>query len=141
MFERILPLFGVATSVQSFARVIPAGEPAKNPSSILDFQVQDNDGKTVDRYQVSGRGPPVHQHRQPVRLHPPVTRGWRRSTRNNKSRGFEVLAFPANEFGRQEPGNNAEIKTFCNLELHAGCQGFQSLIAYCKSACRRNLGR
>ena len=27
--------------------------------------------------------------------------------------GFEVLAFPANNFGKQEPGTNAEIKGFC----------------------------
>ena len=27
--------------------------------------------------------------------------------------GFEVLAFPANNFGQQEPGSNAEIKGFC----------------------------
>lgn len=26
-----------------------------------------------------------------------------------KDRGFEILAFPANDFGRQEPGNNEEI--------------------------------
>jgi len=30
-----------------------------------------------------------------------------------KDRGFEVLAFPANEFGAQEPGTNEEIKAFC----------------------------
>jgi len=30
------------------------------------------------------------------------------------SRGFEVLGFPANEFGAQEPGSNAEIQQFCS---------------------------
>lgn len=30
-----------------------------------------------------------------------------------KDRGFEVLAFPCNDFGEQEPGTNEEIKTFC----------------------------
>ncbi|MBC7465005.1 MAG: glutathione peroxidase [Bdellovibrio sp.] len=30
-----------------------------------------------------------------------------------KSQGFTVLAFPANEFGAQEPGTNAEIQDFC----------------------------
>ncbi len=30
-----------------------------------------------------------------------------------KDRGFEVLAFPANDFMRQEPGTNAEIRAFC----------------------------
>jgi len=30
-------------------------------------------------------------------------------------RGFEILAFPANNFGREEPGTEAEIKSFCSL--------------------------
>lgn len=30
-----------------------------------------------------------------------------------KERGFEVLAFPTGSFGRQEPGTDAEIKSFC----------------------------
>ena len=29
------------------------------------------------------------------------------------ARGFEVLAFPCNQFGGQEPGDAAEIATFC----------------------------
>lgn len=28
-------------------------------------------------------------------------------------KGFEILAFPANNFGQQEPGTNEEIKGFC----------------------------
>jgi glutathione peroxidase len=31
-----------------------------------------------------------------------------------KGRGFVVLGFPANNFGGQEPGTNAEIKAFCS---------------------------
>lgn len=30
-----------------------------------------------------------------------------------QERGFEILAFPANDFGKQEPGTNQEIKGFC----------------------------
>ena len=29
--------------------------------------------------------------------------------------GFEVLAFPCNQFGEQEPGDEEEIKNFCSL--------------------------
>lgn len=29
--------------------------------------------------------------------------------------GFEVLGFPANNFGGQEPGSDEEIKQFCNV--------------------------
>ena len=29
-------------------------------------------------------------------------------------RGFEILGFPCNQFGRQEPGSDAEIADFCH---------------------------
>jgi len=32
-----------------------------------------------------------------------------------KDRGFEVLGFPCDQFGHQEPGSDAEIKEFCQL--------------------------
>jgi glutathione peroxidase len=31
-----------------------------------------------------------------------------------RERGFEVLAFPANDFLRQEPGTDAEIREYCS---------------------------
>ena len=31
-----------------------------------------------------------------------------------KDQGFTILGFPANNFGQQEPGTDAEIKTFCS---------------------------
>ena len=30
-------------------------------------------------------------------------------------KGLEILAFPCNQFGQQEPGSNAEIQQFCRL--------------------------
>ena len=35
--------------------------------------------------------------------------------REYAGRGFEVLGFPCNQFGAQEPGNAEEIATFCSL--------------------------
>ena len=32
-----------------------------------------------------------------------------------KDRGFAVLGFPCDQFGNQEPGNEAEIAQFCSL--------------------------
>lgn len=32
-----------------------------------------------------------------------------------KDAGFVVLGFPCNQFGKQEPGSNTEIKEFCSL--------------------------
>lgn len=34
-----------------------------------------------------------------------------------KKEGFEILAFPANNFGAQEPGTNEEIKEFCESKF------------------------
>ena len=31
------------------------------------------------------------------------------------ARGLEVLGFPCNQFGHQEPGSDADIKSFCDL--------------------------
>jgi glutathione peroxidase len=33
--------------------------------------------------------------------------------KSKKNGGFAILGFPANEFGSQEPGTDAEIKEFC----------------------------
>jgi len=33
-----------------------------------------------------------------------------------KDRGFVIIGIPANNFGSQEPGTNAEIKTFCKTK-------------------------
>jgi glutathione peroxidase len=32
-----------------------------------------------------------------------------------KDKGFEILGFPCNQFGRQEPGTESEIEQFCEL--------------------------
>lgn len=32
-------------------------------------------------------------------------------------RGFEILAFPCDQFGHQEPGTDAEIATFCDTRF------------------------
>jgi glutathione peroxidase len=34
--------------------------------------------------------------------------------RKYKDRGFAVLGFPCDQFGHQEPGDEAEIRTFCS---------------------------
>ena len=35
--------------------------------------------------------------------------------RKYRERGFEVIGFPCNQFGAQEPGNAEEIASFCSL--------------------------
>jgi glutathione peroxidase len=38
--------------------------------------------------------------------------------RRHKARGFAVLGFPCNQFGGQEPGDDADIKRFCFLKYN-----------------------
>jgi glutathione peroxidase len=45
-----------------------------------------------------------------------------------KDRGFAVLGFPANEFGAQEPGTNAEIATFCESRFGVRFPMFEKIV-------------
>ena len=42
-------------------------------------------------------------------------------------RGFSVLAFPCNQFGGQEPGNEAEIQSFCDLNYQTSFPLFRKI--------------
>jgi glutathione peroxidase len=44
-----------------------------------------------------------------------------------KSRGFEILAFPCNDFGNQEPGTLEEIRTFCQNKYNVTFEIFDKV--------------
>ena len=44
-----------------------------------------------------------------------------------KEKGFEILAFPCNQFMEQEPGNNEDIKAFCSLHYGVTFPIFQKI--------------
>ncbi|MBX3199153.1 MAG: glutathione peroxidase [Labilithrix sp.] len=48
--------------------------------------------------------------------------------RRFKDRGFEVLAFPANQFGGQEPGTEADIKDFCSTTYDVTFPMFSKIV-------------
>jgi glutathione peroxidase len=45
----------------------------------------------------------------------PQYEGLEKLYEGKRAQGLEVLAFPANNFGAQEPGSDAEISEFCSL--------------------------
>jgi glutathione peroxidase len=47
--------------------------------------------------------------------------------RRRKADGFEILAFPANNFAGQEPGSNDEIATFCKTSYNVSFPLFQKI--------------
>ena len=46
-----------------------------------------------------------------------------------QSKGFRVLAFPCNDFGKQEPGELEEIKQFCEISYGVNFELFQKVHA------------
>lgn len=45
----------------------------------------------------------------------PQYKGLEQLYKKYQNNGLEILAFPCNQFGAQEPGNEEEIKNFCSL--------------------------
>lgn len=44
-----------------------------------------------------------------------------------KDQDLEVLGFPCNQFGAQEPGSNEEIQSFCNLNYNVTFKLFDKI--------------
>jgi len=89
---------------------------AEEAKSVLDFTVKDIDGKDVplSRYKgkvllvvnVASKCGLTPQYEQLEALH-----------EKYGEKGLAVLGFPANDFGSQEPGTEAEIKEFCSTKF------------------------
>jgi glutathione peroxidase len=45
-----------------------------------------------------------------------------------REKGFVVLTFPANDFAKQEPGTEAEIKTFCTTKYRVTFPMFAKIV-------------
>lgn len=79
---------------------------------VLDFTVADIEGNEVDLSQYEGDVLLI-VNTASYCGYTPQYEGLEDLYRTYADKGFTVLAFPANEFGAQEPGTNAEIRTFC----------------------------
>src|SRR5688572_20622144 len=107
--------------VAGLAVAVAAGGP-------LDFKVKDIDGKEVDLAKL-GKGKVVMvvnvaskcgltpQYEELQKLHDAY-----------KEKGLVILGFPANEFGAQEPGTNAEIKEFCSSKYKVTFPMFAKIV-------------
>ncbi len=84
---------------------------AKSPS-IYDFTMDDIHGKPVNLSQFRGKVLLV-VNTASLCGNTPQYSDLEKMYETYQERGFEILAFPANNFGQQEPGTNQEIKNFC----------------------------
>lgn len=57
----------------------------------------------------------------------PQFEGLEKLYKEYKDKGVEVLGFPCNQFGHQDPGSNAEINQFCELNYGVSFPMFQKI--------------
>ena len=103
----------------------PAGR--GSVSSFYDLKTTTLDGKPAD----------LSQYRGTVSLvvnvasfcgYTPQYKGLEALHRDLKGKGFNVLGFPSNDFGDQEPGTAAEIATFCRLTYDVTFPMFEKVV-------------
>jgi glutathione peroxidase len=83
--------------------------------TVHDFKVKTIDGAEVSLSKYKGKALLIVNTASECGFTPQY-KGLEELYRSYQSKGFEVLAFPSNDFGAQEPGSNAEIKKFCELK-------------------------
>jgi glutathione peroxidase len=110
----------------SFA-VVSAADPAKKATSVLDFHVKDIEGKDVDLASYKGKVLLIVNTASQCGLTPQY-KDLEAMYEKYKDQGLEVLAFPANEFGKQEPGTNEQIKEFCSTKYKVSFPLFSKIV-------------
>ena len=98
------------------------------PGGALGFTVKDIDGKPADLAQAHGGRVLLIVNTASKCGLTPQYEGLEALYEKYKGQGFEVLAFPANEFGKQEPGSDATIKTFCSTEYKVTFPLFSKIV-------------
>lgn len=82
--------------------------------TIYQFKVEDLSGKTFDFSSLKGKKILVVNTASKCGLTPQY-KDLEKIYKEYKDKGFVIVGFPANNFGHQEPGTNAEIESFCEM--------------------------
>jgi glutathione peroxidase len=83
-------------------------------TSLYDFTAKDIDGRERSLREFAGQAVLVVNVASKCGFTPQY-QGLEALWRKHRDRGFAVLGFPCDQFGHQEPGDEAEIKQFCSL--------------------------
>ena len=92
---------------------------AATGKSVHDFTVKDIDGKDVALSKFKGRALLIVNVASQCGLTTANYTELSHLYEKYKTQGFEILAFPCNQFGAQEPGSNPQIKQFACTRFKA----------------------
>ncbi len=103
---------GSTSIVLATSPLLKAEIPANQAAQIYDFTMDDIDGKPRQLSEFKGKVLMV-VNTASFCGNTPQYEGLQTLYEQYREQGFTILAFPANDFGKQEPGNNKEIAEFC----------------------------
>ncbi|NUS59500.1 MAG: glutathione peroxidase, partial [Lysobacter sp.] len=83
-------------------------------TTAYDFSATDIDGQPRDLSEYAGKALLIVNVASKCGFTPQYT-GLEKLWQDYRDRGLVVLGFPCDQFGHQEPGDEAEIKNFCSL--------------------------
>jgi glutathione peroxidase len=131
VLARMIPFFALAMSaillVTMPRAMLSAQTTSKKPASVLDFTMKDIDGKDVPLAKFQGKVLLIVNTASQCG-YTPQYKGLQEIYQKYKNQGFEILAFPANEFGCQEPGTDDQIKQFCSSNYKVGFPLFSKIV-------------
>jgi len=84
---------------------------------IYQFTVKNNAGEEVSLEQYKGKTLLIVNTASDCGFTPQY-QGLQTLYNTYQEQGLEILAFPCNQFGKQEKGSNEEIKSFCDLRFN-----------------------
>ena len=117
MKRTLAPLAVFALTIVAGLAVVAAQNPpppanVRNMKSFYDLKTKTLDGKPADLGMYKGQVSLVVNVASKCGFTPQYE-GLEKLHRDLKGKGFNVLGFPSNDFGGQEPGSEAEIEAFC----------------------------
>ncbi|CAN5408621.1 glutathione peroxidase [soil metagenome] len=86
----------------------------KTAASLYDFSARTIDGQTLDMASLRGKVVLVVNTASACGFTPQFA-GLEKLWQSYRDEGVVVIGFPSNEFGKQDPGTDAEIASFCQV--------------------------
>jgi glutathione peroxidase len=114
---------------------IPADEKGdKKVAPVLNFKLDSLDGKPVDLSKYQGKVVLMVNVASQCGLTPQY-KGLEALHEKYAKEGLAILGFPANDFGKQEPGTNQEIAQFCESNYGVKFDMFAKVVVKGKGQC------